>query len=197
MAAASARARAARGAPCAARPAFTLVELMVVIGIAAMIMAIGVPTAFRVVRKNILQQAISDITEACSEARAQAVLHGYPAELCIRPQDRTIEVRAQRAPAPDADAPLDAPLVPPPAEIEARPAAGASVFTARLADDLILEMVDVNFQEYKDAEIARVRFFPNGTTDFFTIVLQWPRENKYRKISLDVITGLADLEVIR
>ncbi len=197
MAAVSAQARDGPRAAQAVRPAFTLVELMVVIGIAAMIMAIGVPTAFRVIRKNILQQAISDITEACSEARAQAVLHGYPAELCIRPQDRTIEVRAQRAPAPATDEPLDAPLMPPPPQIETRSAPGASVFHARLADDLILEMVDVNFQELKDAEIARVRFFPNGTTDFFTIVLQWPRENKYRKISLDVITGLADLEVIR
>jgi hypothetical protein len=46
-----------------------------------------------------------------------------------------------------------------------------------------------------DAEEARVKFFPNGTSDDFTIVLESSAGT--RKVSLDCITALPDLEIIR
>ena len=53
-------------------------------------------------------------------------------------------------------------------------------------------MLDVNFIEYKDAEEAHVRFFPNGTSDELTVILHSGTE--YRKITLEPTTGLANVE---
>jgi len=67
---------------------------------------------------------------------------------------------------------------------------------AAWSDRITLEMLDVNFIEYKDWEEARVRFYPNGTSDEMTIVLR-SDQSEYRKISLECTTGLATVEVIR
>ena len=66
-----------------------------------------------------------------------------------------------------------------------------------IPEDVVIEMLDVNFQELKDEAAAEVNFYPNGTSDRFTIVLVWPEKNEHQKISLDIITGLAVSEVIR
>jgi len=44
-------------------------------------------------------------------------------------------------------------------------------------------------------EATHVHFYPNGTSDEFTIVLQ--AQGGVRKISLECVTGLATVEVIR
>jgi hypothetical protein len=46
-----------------------------------------------------------------------------------------------------------------------------------------------------EAEETRVRFHPNGTSDDFTILIE--SRAGMRKVFLDSITGLADMEVIR
>ena len=84
------RSPAERAAP---RRAFTLIELMIVIGIMAIIVATGVPPFVKAMRKEGLRKAVSDVVEGCSHARAQAVLHGAPAELLIRAEDGKIAVR--------------------------------------------------------------------------------------------------------
>jgi hypothetical protein len=50
-------------------------------------------------------------------------------------------------------------------------------------------MLDVNLIEYRDADMVRVRFYPNGTCDELTIVLH-SDGNEYRELSLEVTTGL-------
>ncbi|HYT60008.1 MAG TPA: type II secretion system protein, partial [Haliangiales bacterium] len=54
------------------RRAFTLIEIMVVVGVLAIVLAMGVPPFIRMMRKDSLRQAVSDIEEACSKARAEA-----------------------------------------------------------------------------------------------------------------------------
>lgn len=56
-----------------------------------------------------------------------------------------------------------------------------------------IELVGVNFVELQDWDYAPVRFFPNGTSDEFTIVIRSDRM-EWRKISLEVVTGMPDLE---
>jgi len=63
-----------------------------------------------------------------------------------------------------------------------------------LSNELVIEELAVNFLPLKDADEARVRFYPNGTSDEFTIVVQ--RRGQWRKISLDIVTGLAELQVL-
>jgi Tfp pilus assembly protein FimT len=56
-------------------------------------------------------------------------------------------------------------------------------------ENAVIEMLDVNLHEYKDMETARIRFFPNGTSDEFTLILRSDR-GEYNKMSLDVMTGM-------
>jgi prepilin-type N-terminal cleavage/methylation domain-containing protein len=62
--------------------------------------------------------------------------------------------------------------------------------TAQFGQEAMLEMLDVNLREYKDAETASVRFFPNGTCDEMTVILR-SNKNEWKKISTEITTGLA------
>ena len=56
-------------------------------------------------------------------------------------------------------------------------------------------MLDVNLSEYKDASEARVRFFPDGTSDEMTLIIH--SVDQYRKMTLEVTTGLVSVEAIQ
>jgi type II secretion system protein H len=172
------------------RNGFTLIELMIVIGIAGLVMATAVPFVNSNLRKDPLRQAVSDVVEACSTARAKAILTATPMELRISPVMRTLAV------VPLAANSLNEPQTEP-AYPDRAPAAlpGSGSFSATLPPEVTIELLDVNYQELKDAEEARVRFFPNSTSDEFTIVLQ--RDQKeWRKISLELVTALAEVQTL-
>lgn len=176
--------------------AFTMIEIMIVVSIAAMIMAMGVPAIFSALKKDAMRQAVSDVVEACSQARAHAIISGYPTEVVFQPMDYSFSIGMATAERAGGGAPgnggssgfADT------ASTGGPPPPG---FSRQFDEELVLEILSVNLVEFKDEETARVRFFPNGTSDEFTIVLQWPRTHAFRKITLDIITGLADVEVIR
>ena len=171
-----------------ARRAFTLIEIMIVVGILGIVMAMGVPAIYRVFHKESLRKAVNDIIEVCARARAQAILRGEPTDVRFRPGDRHFGLGGASPPSgAETVGTTDEGNAPAP-----RPA-GSSV---QWADGITLEMLDVNFIEYKDLEEARVRFYPNGTSDELTIVLR-SDQNEYRKISLECMTGLATVEAIR
>jgi prepilin-type N-terminal cleavage/methylation domain-containing protein len=180
--------------PRVGRPgrAFTLIEIMIVVAILGIVMSMGLPAIYRAQQKEGMRKAVADILEVCSNARAQAILRGTTVELRIRPQERRFEVTAAPpAPGPEG-APGEAPPVAPAPPAAALPRSG---LFAQITDEVSFEMVDVNFVEYKEAEEARVRFHPNGTSDELTVVLRSDR-NEFRKISLEVTTGLATWEAI-
>jgi Tfp pilus assembly protein FimT len=165
---------------------------MIVIGIAAIIVAAGVPPFVTAMRKDGLRKAVSDVVEGCSHARAQAILNGVPMELVIRAGDGQIAVR-QAQDGGSGFAPDDPGFT---AEADAAKL-GPTTFRANLADDIAVTFLDVNFQDHMAGDFfeARVRFFPNGTSDEFTIVLA--ATSGEQQISLDVITGLAEVKVLR
>jgi hypothetical protein len=66
----------------------------------------------------------------------------------------------------------------------------------RLHPGIAVELLDVNFVNQMEFPEARVRFYPNGTSDEFTTILLWNRRTR-AKISLEVVTGLADVEFLR
>ena len=70
-----------------------------------------------------------------------------------------------------------------------------SLFSARLHEDIAVALLYVNLKDRMKTEESRVHFYPNGTSDEFTIILQMGRG--VRKISLDCVTGLANVEVIQ
>ena len=156
--------------------AFTLIEIMVVVGIIGMIMAMGAPTLYRMLHRQGFSKTVGDVLELCSAARAQAILQGAPTEIVFHPQERRCELGAGAgARAAQSGAPRS------PAR------------TVALGDHAAIEMLDVNLSECKDAPVARVRFFPNGTSDEMTLILRSDR-NEWRKISLEITTGLASMD---
>jgi prepilin-type N-terminal cleavage/methylation domain-containing protein len=179
------------GSLCGSRMrGFTLIELMIVIGIVAIIVATGVPPFVRALRKEGLRKAVSDVVEGCSHARAQAILHGAPAELVIRAEDGQITVRPLSTASRSGDAGESALN----SGVASRSGA-LSAFKANLPDDIAVSFLYVNFKDQMENPEARVRFFPNGACDEFTMILS--ATTGEQKISLDVITGLANVTTIR
>jgi prepilin-type N-terminal cleavage/methylation domain-containing protein len=169
-------------------PAFTLIELMIVMGIVAIIMTTGVPAFVHAMRKEGLRKAVSDMVEGCSHARAQAILHGLPTELVIRAEDGSITVRPMQFRKSDEDSGSVGPE-------PGGPSTAITTFKANLPEDIAIKLLYVNFQDQMEYSEARVRFFPNGTCDEFTVILSSPTAEQ--EVTLDVITGLADVKVIR
>jgi prepilin-type N-terminal cleavage/methylation domain-containing protein len=150
-----------------ARRAFTLIEIMIVVGIIGVILAAGVPTLYKVLHKEGFRKTINDIIEVCNAARAQAILQGVTAEVQFHPQDGRVEVATGTA-----------------------PGSGGLAHTAKIEENTTIEMLDVNLREYRHTELARVRFFPNGTCDEMTLILRSDK-GEQRGIVLEITTGLA------
>jgi prepilin-type N-terminal cleavage/methylation domain-containing protein len=167
---------------------FTLVEIMIAVSIMALVLAVGAPVMFQGMQKEGLRKAVSDVVEACSHARAFAILKGVPTELVIRAEDGQISVEQVR------DSNLNSLSEP---DGSARPAAAGARpnFSARLDDDIIVELVHVNFIDQMEFPETRVRFFPNGTSDEFSIILRSIRGKQM--ISLDVVTALANVQTLQ
>src|SRR5260221_2038121 len=158
---------------------------MVVVPIIGIIFLMGFPAIREAAHREALSQAIRDMAEACKDARARAILGSKPAELRIFPHSGRIEIGdVSTAPATD-----DAP------PISATDAKTGSGFSAVLSDHLSIELLSVNsvnFVNLKDAEVARVRFYPNGTSDEFLMVLHSSDTGELRQITLEAVTALAD-----
>lgn len=172
------------------RSGFTLLELMIVVSLAALVVAIGLPVFVRAMKKEGLRKAVSDMVEGCSHARTQAILRGVPMELVIRAEGGSVIVeplRGRRNGATESGSESAEET-----EAASQPASG---FSAQLAEDVAIKLLYVNFQDCMEFPEARVRFFPNGTSDELTVILA--TVDGEQKISLDVVTALADVEVLR
>jgi prepilin-type N-terminal cleavage/methylation domain-containing protein len=169
------------------RAGFTIIEIMVVVAIMGVMMLMSAPVVYRVFKKEPMNKAVRDILEVCSNARAQAILDGKVTELWIYPKDKRFSIAGAgpATPSPEEEF-LD------PEEKKARAASDKSGLVAQLSDRVEFEMVDVNLTEYKDQELAKVRFNPNGTCDEMTVVLRSDR-GEWLKISLEVTTSLANV----
>ena len=90
-------------------------------------------------------------------------------------------------------APIDAPAANRPA-----PAAGKIElklkYPAKLPDGVVVEGLGLSGEDWTEDPVARVRFYPNGTSDEMSIVLYEPQTNERRNIWLEVITGFPELE---
>lgn len=150
--------------------AFTLLEIMVVVAIMGVILAAGIPSLYKFVHKEGFRKSVSDIMDVCSAARAQAIISGKTTEVVFYPKEGKCELAGGGGKA----------------------GAGGWVHSAQIEDTTTIEMLDVNLHEYKDADVAQVRFFPNGTSDELTLILRSDK-NEWRKISLEITTGLASV----
>jgi len=170
---------------------------MIVCAIIGMVLTIAIPTIYRYFHPDSLEGTVRNLVEACSDARANAILHGNYTELVIHPQDRSFRVVEGSSPSPASNSQQLESL-----NVEGQQwrmqdrkptqPTGGGIFSGKISDKIIIEMIDINFVEHKEADVARVRFYPNGTSDEFTIVLHGDND-QWRKISLEVVTALPDL----
>ena len=154
--------------------AFTLIEIMLVVAIMALIVSMGIPSIYRMWNKEGIRKAVEDVTDVCVNARARAILSGTMAEVVFHPQEKRFEVNGS------GDSPA---------------ALSGKAMSGQFGGDISIEMLDINLLEYKGSDLARVRFFPNGTSDEMTLILQ-SSHNEWRKISLEITTGLATSEPV-
>jgi prepilin-type N-terminal cleavage/methylation domain-containing protein len=176
----------------ACRPAgFTLIELMIVIGIIAIIVATGVPPFVKAMRREGLRKAVNGVVEGCSHARALAILQGVPTEFVIRAEDGQMTVHPLQQVRKSEEGSEGGGA----RSSEGTAASQAAGFKENLPDDIAVKLLYVNFQDQMEYSEAHVRFFPNGTCDEFTVILSCTTGEE--QISLDVITALPEVKQIR
>jgi prepilin-type N-terminal cleavage/methylation domain-containing protein len=174
---------------------FTLIEIMVVVAIFALIAMIGIPAIYHAFHPESLQKAVQEVVEACGKARARAIWESRSVDLRWNPikgeyvvEDAPQDVAPVDPNAPPA--PQAAPAPQPAVDDENKPSDGSS---GKLSDGVGIDMLDVNFRECKDEEVARVRFYPNGTCDEFTIILHSLQTGESKKITLELVTALPEV----
>ncbi len=175
--------------------AFTLIEIMVVIGIMAIIFAISIPSVYQQMKKEGMRAAVADLSEACSQARARAILNGTITEVRIRPGDKSITV-IEGAARPESTAGStysfhggDV--------VEHRGGGGGQIFSAKFSDSIFIEFIGVNLlPDLQELDEVTCLFYPNGTSDELVVLIRSDK-GEIRKITTEVVTGVADVEVIR
>lgn len=189
---------------------------MVVCAIMVIVMATSVPFVVRSLHREPLNQAVRDIVEVCGNARARAIMQGTMTEIIFHPKERRLEVASApppaAAPVPEAKAPERNPYrvsINGTEVTQDQPAAGApshgggnpagnlpgSGLAAQISDRVQIKGLFVNLIEYTDADEARIRFYPNGTSDEMLLILDGATSKHFeqRGIQLEVTTGFADI----
>ena len=155
------------------RRGFTLIEIMVVVGIMGLIAAMGIPSILRMLQREGMRKAVHDLEEVCSNARGKAIFSGEPVYVEFHPNDGVYSIGGAPVSGDGAQ----------------------SGTSAKLPENIAFEMLDINLSEYRESEWARVKFYPNGTSDEMTVIFLSDK-NERRMIQLEVTTGLlSDREV--
>ena len=178
--------------------AFTLIELMVVMGLMMIILAIGVPKMVQGNRSP-LGESLNAVMEACAAARRQAILTGSTSRVTIRgAEEGTGFIISAGSGGGRSGAQKDRDInsdmadfldeTPKPAS---KPSAGAG-FSGRIHDEVAVHFISVNFDESMDKDQVEVKFYFNGTSDEFTIGMRHEYGDAVlRFVQLDSVTGLA------
>jgi len=173
---------------------FTLIEIMVVVGIMGLIVAMGIPSIYKLGKKEGMRRAVSDMKDVLTNARAQAILSGSEVQVKFYPPENRFEVTGGST--RPATAPMSGEASPtPPQSPSPNPTTAAT-----LPADISFGMLQVNLLNYRESEWTRVRFFPNGTSDELRLVLVSDK-GEVRGLELEPTTGLttsvSDLQEIR
>ncbi len=173
--------------------AFTLIEIMVVVGIAALLIAVAVPAFVQRLAPESMRVAVSDLAEACSTARAFAILKGVPSVLRIRRAEGVLEIQMVAPPPPDMESDEGGGF--PQGEGSATGGAstdGGILRTVKLNEAIHLGELRINHEVWSEP-IAHILFLPNGTCDGFSLNL-YSNSGERRNLWVESVTGLATVE---
>ena len=166
--------------------AFTLIEVMIVVGIMGIMLTIGVPIIYKVWHRAPINQAVTETVEVLSNARARAILQGKEMDVMFHPKEGRLEIKGAGGSTAANTGPVTAGF-----------SAGVGNGTsARYSEKILIEMLDINKlpHDFRDDEEAMIRFFPDGTCDELSLVLV-SDQNERREITLEITTSLASVEV--
>ena len=149
----------------------------------------SVPIVYKVWHRAPMAEALKDLVEVCSNARAQAIMQGRQVDVTFHPRNGAFEITGGAASAPSGNLP------PAPAAATAPAATASSSQSGRsgkLSDHIRIDMLDINKwkHDFRGDETAVVRFFPNGTCDELTLIISSDR-GEQRGVVLEVTTGEA------
>jgi type II secretory pathway pseudopilin PulG len=172
--------------------AFTLLEIMIVVGIMGIILTMGVPIVIKAWHRAPMANALTSVENVCYNARAEAIMQGKQVDLIFYPREGRFSISGgANSSAASSSAGSPAPVGP------SVPLAGGSSSerSGQLPPEIAIEMLDINKlrHDFRLDETAKVRFFPNGTSDELTLILLSERGER-REIMLEVTTGLATVE---
>jgi prepilin-type N-terminal cleavage/methylation domain-containing protein len=153
---------------------FTLIELMVVVGIMGLILAMGAPTLYKFFHKEGFRKSVEDVMEACSTARSRAIMGQQTTVLVFLPSENNLTTQFR-------------------VESVGGGGWGGEVLNGQLPDDVAIEKIRVDGTDCMGLNWVRIRFFPNGTCDELELVLK-NSAGERRRISLELTTSLASLD---
>ena len=149
------------------RGGFTLIEIMVVVGIIGLMAAMGMPSITRALQKEGMRKAVSDVEDVFFTARERAIISGHVVRAVFHIQDRRFEVEGGGG-------------------VDAHSGKTAS---ATLPDGINFAMFDIYHQDYAESDTAWIYFQPDGTCDDGVVIALVGRGQK-KIITLDFATGM-------
>jgi prepilin-type N-terminal cleavage/methylation domain-containing protein len=153
--------------------AFTLIEIMLVIGILAIVMAMAVPPIYRGLSKEPMRRTIVGLQDAFLDARGAAIIDGKTTAVVFHPGDGTFGLEGAKA--------------------RKRPGGEQG---GKIPEEIMVEMIEINLMSFMEANAAKVRFFPDGTCDEFTLVLH-STKGEWRKVTLEPTTCIMSVGDVR
>lgn len=157
------------------RSAFTLIEIMIVVGIIGLMAAMGGPALGKSLQKEGMRKAVSDIQDVFFSAREQAILHNQKVAVIFYPQQNRFGVEGTSVEGTAENGTI------------VNVHSGKTV-VASLPNGVEFGMLDIFRQDYVRSDWARVFFNPDGTADEAVIVLI--ARGQAKKITLEYATGV-------
>ena len=151
---------------------------MVVVAIIGLIVSLGMPSLLKMMQKEGMRKALSDVQDVCFSARQQAIISRHKTAVLFQPQKGSFSVDGGSGLNPDGggNAPMKQSL------------RNGKVTSATLPAGITFAMLDIFRQDYAESDWARVFFYPDGTSDETVIVVVGGGDS--RKITLDYATGV-------
>ncbi len=153
------------------RGAFTLLELMVVVGIIGLVAAMSVPALLQLHRQAPMVKVIDDLREMAERARAGAVLKNTMTSMVFEPRSGKVQLVAG-----DNNAALTTRL------------GSKPVMSTQFDPSVNVEQLWVNAKDWTAAAAAPVNFYDNGTSDEMILVLTCGGQRQL--LSLELSTAL-------
>ena len=159
---------------------------MIVVGIMGIVLTMSVPIVYKMWRKAPMREAVKNIVEVCSHARARAIMQGTITEVVFHPKENRLGLGGAGGSSRPANEAAGG-------AVPGANSAPGSGLSAQLSNDVIIETLDVNMSgvEFNDAEQVKIRFYPNGISDEMRMILFDGRERV--GIELEITTGLASV----